>query len=293
MLLFYIFNLFSYLFYEQCLIFSFVLSCCFLLYKNKKLIFIPVINAILTAVYYILFSHKGAFGKRNEIGFKIIPGIKSNAEIFSNVFYKMLANTNFIFLFVPICIAFYFVFKSFVCHSKPSNKRGIILSVLIFILPYAPFVFLKNSYISLRNVIFALIAVGLLLDNIKISKNISLALFSLLLSVFLLSSANEVMQYKKVYQIDKAICENIINSKLINEDKTYYLVGAKPLYADISACFNEHIHNVTQSDWALTGAIRAYSKNLNIKKVIPIQNEAEMKNDYEKIYIDEKLNIFK
>lgn len=291
--LFYVFNLFSYLFYEQCLIFSFVLSVFFLVYKNKRLVLIPVLNLILTAVYYVLFSGKGAFSNRNELGFKLLPIIYSNIKIFSEVFYKMIVNAKFILLFIPLCIAFYFVFKRFNCNKKVNTRKSIFLAVLIFLLPYAPFVFLKNSYISLRNVIFALIATGMILDNINIPKKISHITFCLILSVFLLSSANEVMQYKKVHEIDKTICENIINSKLIQDNKTYYLVGAKPLYTDISVYFNEHIHNVTQSNWALTGALRAYSKNLNIKNVIPVQYEYEAKNNFEKIYIDEKLNISK
>lgn len=292
-LLFFIFNLISYLFYEQCLIFSFCTAVYFIFFKNRKLLIIPVLNAVITGVYYILFSNKGAFAQRSEFGFKIIPLIKSNIKIFFDVLPKMIIKTEFILWAIPIGILFYLFFRK-VSFSKTSNtKRGIVFALLILFLPYLPFLILKNSYVSLRNIVFALGAIGILLDNIKIPQKTSLIIFCLLLSIFSLSSANEVMQYKKVYEIDKTICKNIIKSGLIKDNKNYYLVGAKPLYADISVYFNEHIHNVTQSNWALTGALRAYSKNLNIKNIIPIPDESYEDENFEKIYIDENLNISK
>lgn len=73
----------------------------------------------------------------------------------------------------------------------------------------------------------------------------------------------------------------------------YYLIGAKRMYNNINAPFAEHILNVTQADWSLTGAVRAYSHNKNIKRIIPIENESLATQNYEKIYIDGNLEIKK
>lgn len=290
---FWFFNLLSYLFYEQALIFSFVTTVFFLVFKNKKLVVIPISNLILTGAYYIICAPFDRFSARAEIGFKIFPHIKSLAEIFFSVLPKMIFKSKYLILSIIIFAVSVFVLHKFLKKNQNKSFSGIICALLIFVCPFAPYFILKNSYLSMRSTFFAVTALGIFLDNITLSKRTANTVSALVLSLFLASSASEFFEYKSVYETDKTICENIINSHLIEDNKTYYLIGAKRMYNNINAPFAEHILNVTQADWSLTGAVRAYSHNKNIKRIIPIEKESLATQNYEKIYIDGNLEIKK
>lgn len=290
---FWFFNLLSYLFYEQALIFSCVTTVFFLFFKNKKLTAIPISNLILTGGYYIICAPFDRFSARAEIGFKIFPHIKSLAEIFFSVLPKMIFKSKYLVLSIIVFIVLIFILYKFCNTCQRKSFYGIIYAMLVFVCPFAPYFILKNSYLSLRSTFFAVTALGIFLDNITLSKRTANTVSALVLSLFLAGSASEFFEYKSVYETDKTICENIINSHLIEDNKTYYLIGAKRMYNNINAPFAEHILNVTQADWSLTGAVRAYSHNKNIKRIIPIENESLATQNYEKIYIDGNLEIKK
>lgn len=290
---FWFFNLLSYLFYEQTLIFSFVTTVFFLFFKNKKLTAIPILNIVLTGGYYIICAPFDRFSARAEIGFKIFPHIKSLAEIFFSVLPKMIFKSKYLVLSIIVFIVLIFILYKFCNTCQRKSFYGIIYAMLVFVCPFAPYFILKNSYLSLRSTFFAVTALGIFLDNITLSKRTANTVSALVLSLFLAGSASEFFEYKSVYETDKTICENIINSHLIEDNKTYYLIGAKRMYNNINAPFAEHILNVTQADWSLTGAVRAYSHNKNIKRIIPIEKESLATQNYEKIYIDGNLEIKK
>ena len=290
---FWFFNLLSYLFYEQALIFSCVTTVFFLFFKNKKLTAIPILNIVLTGGYYIICAPFDRFSARAEIGFKIFPHIKSLAEIFFSVLPKMIFKSKYLILSIIIFAVSVFVLHKFRKKNQNKSFSGIICALLVFVCPFAPYFILKNSYLSLRSTFFAVTALGIFLDNITLSKRTANTVSALVLSLFLAGSASEFFEYKSVYETDKTICENIINSHLIEDNKTYYLIGAKRMYNNINAPFAEHILNVTQADWSLTGAVRAYSHNKNIKRIIPIEKESLATQNYEKIYIDGNLEIKK
>lgn len=290
---FWFFNLLSYLFYEQALIFSCVTTVFFLFFKNKKLTAIPILNIVLTGGYYIICAPFDRFSARAEIGFKIFPHIKSLAEIFFSVLPKMIFKSKYLVLSIIVFIVLIFILYKFCNTCQRKSFYGIIYAMLVFVCLFAPYFILKNSYLSLRSTFFAVTALGIFLDNITLSKRTANTVSALVLSLFLAGSASEFFEYKSVYETDKTICENIINSHLIEDNKTYYLIGAKRMYNNINAPFAEHILNVTQADWSLTGAVRAYSHNKNIKRIIPIENESLATQNYEKIYIDGNLEIKK
>lgn len=290
---FWFFNLFSYLFYEQALVFSFVTTVFFLIFKNKKLIVIPISNLILTGAYYIICAPFDRFSDRSKIGIKIFPHIKSLAEIFFSILPKMIFKSKYLVLSIIVFIVLIFILYKFCNTCRRKSFYGIIYAMLVFVCPLLPYFILKNSYLSLRSTFFSVTALGIFLDNITLSKRTANTVSALVLSLFVVGSASEFFEYKSVCETDKTICENIVNSHLIEDNKTYYLIGAKRMYNNINAPFAEHILNVTQADWSLTGAVRAYSHNKNIKRIIPIENESLAVQNYEKIYIDGNLEIKK
>ena len=290
---FWFFNFLSYLFYEQALIFSFVSAVFFLFFKNKKLIFIPFSNLIPTVGYYIIAAPSDRFSERGKIGIKFFPHIKSLAEIFFSVLPKMIFKSEYLIFAVILFVISMFVLYKFLTFNSSAQNRGIIFAAVVFVLPFAPYFILKNSYLSLRSVFFAVMSIGIFSDNIRISKRTAAALISLLISLFAVGSASEFFQYKAVCETDRTICRNLVNSGFIEDNKTYYLVGAKKMYIDINAPFAEHILNVTQSDWSLTGAVRFFAQNKNIRRIIPVSSESECTQNCEKIYIDDNLKIKK
>ena len=81
--------------------------------------------------------------------------------------------------------------------------------------------------------------------------------------IFSISSVSELADYKTTYEVDTDVVKSIAALKeqhpskskiaILNLDATYVEDG--------NFTFHEHVTGVTESSWALTGAVRCYNNN--------------------------------
>lgn len=273
------FNLISYGFYEQSMIFSFILAIFFCFKTSKKYSLIPLINALVIAIYYLVFSRFGQFASRGELHFSLRNILRFYHLIEYTDLSTILNFKNILFIVLSLIVS-----ALLLLFGKKSsfNKEKLFLGILIVILPFVPYLFL-NASPALRNTVICAIGFGLIFDCIKQTKLHTIAVF-LTCAIFFNAQLNMLANQKIVYETDSIILKNL--SPYIEENKSYYLIGAKEKYNDF------YNLNITSADWALTGAMRSYLSNKNIKLIVPIEDEKEAVNkDFEKLYIDKNFKI--
>jgi len=84
-------------------------------------------------------------------------------------------------------------------------------------------------------------------------------------------NVSEIDDYKRASLIDEDIAKQItshLDEDILNGHKKIIFFNGSSTYIEQNSYHHDHIHNVTTSDWALTGAVRAVSENLKIKQII-------------------------
>lgn len=278
----------SYGFYEQtlCLSFAVFVTFIFMMTKTDKKtkfysLIIPFLCAVLFIVYYIIFSDMGGLSGREEISFsmsQILGTAKrifriftiQNLELTANGFVrgiKLLKKTPlYLVMIFSASIMFLFLPRE---RYKGSSKK-LILSVVILISSYFPYFIISESYPEFRSMYSLVFALGLVLDCIGDKYRIKEILCAVLAFVFITANVSEIHDYKSVYDKDQEILYEISNSVNSTDNDQIYVTGAKEYYTMVNSCLGAHISNVTSSSWALTGAVRSHTQNVDINKLIPI-----------------------
>lgn len=292
--LFAFFNIVSYCFYEQTMIFSVIFNSfiVFMLSKHndksaknahldRRLYSIIFANALIVALYYIAFSKCGKFASRNEIHFSLKSIFK-----FYNLIRCLDAHTYFKVSNIGLILAIIVPSLIICMHGKSQSfsHEKLYLGIALIVLPMAPYFFLGDLP-YLRNTVVFSIGAGLLFDSIpqgffKKSLSFLLCLF------FINAQINMLSNQKRTFEEDTKIMENL--APFISENSTYYLCGAKEKYHGF------YNLNITSSDWALTGAMRFYKNSAEIKYITPISSLNDAKDENrEIIFISDGLKISK
>ncbi len=271
---YFILSLASMGFYEQMSLFSFIINLffCIKLKKNPELI-ICIINALLFVVYYFLFKNNGIFNDRGSLGgfnfVLLINDIKTALGTGLKCIIKS-PNSGFpafkTFLVALLCLLCIRTEKDRFCPLK------FFVGICVFIICFVPFLLLKNYFITFRSIFLAFIGIAMILDFLGDIWRLKYP-FTVLICVFMVFGwSNEIKDYKKVYEADRKIIEGISNNlsqaQKQADDFTLGILGAKKCYVPLKVLYGEHILNVTSSDWALTGALRAEFENVKFKYVI-------------------------
>lgn len=149
---------------------------------------------------------------------------------------------------------------------------GIILAAA----PLAPHVVKANPWFSLRGTVCSLPGIALCVQTVvmyassrikarvgakKALRIVSSAAGALFVAVCFLAAASELDDYRLTYKQDTAVMAAISEAiALESAAGRIALVGVEPNYlAEQNFYYHEHIHGVTESDWALSGALYAYS----------------------------------
>lgn len=255
MLPFYLLFVISLLFYEQCAVFSFMLAAsAALCTKRGKLLYPLFLTGCLYVSYYLAFAGGGSFGERMSFGFTP-QCIKT--------FSKMLTLWNW--LEIPGAAFFAAVLLcSALCltdSGKPSAK-GVIIGVIYAIGGILPFIFLKNPTIGFRSLFIPLIGLSLAFDSI-FGQRIRRILTPVLTAVFILSSAADLNAYRINYYADMKIIKSTAAGASAER--------LPPRNIRTRKDFAQFILGAGFSDWALTGAVRAYTGKYDMPyiKIIP------------------------
>jgi hypothetical protein len=331
LLLFTIVNLISFCYYEQVTVLSFVCTVLLIFFNrrrvnNKVTFFVPFINITIIGGYYKLFSTVGNVSQRgqvvNENYFShMIEGFDKITDVWGQVHIPLLINglkrgieilTNgYAIIYFIIIILFSILLaqrlKRLNNHIFAEEKIILlIIGIILFWVPYIPILLMDNIWICNRNVFTSFIGLGFAIEAIISlipENNIWYTLkkigITIIVSAFLIINVSELNDYKSISENDKIISEGIINNiddkEFFNGSKKVILFNTKNYYSEQNSFFHDHILNITSSDWALTGGVRAETQNMNIKYLTPIKNGEEIYEFYDAVLlgIEDNLNIEK
>lgn len=141
---------------------------------------------------------------------------------------------------------------------------AIAFSVIIGFIPLLVFFVQRNVWISLRAAIICLPGIALFADTILCmlsrKRSVAAALASCMILWFGIASVSEMKDYRDTYKYDNAIVTAMLRDIPYEENQKLKigLLNLESNYlTDQNYSYHEHIHGVTESTWALTGAYTA------------------------------------
>ena len=293
--LFAVFQLLAFSVYEQIFIVSFlvtvIFAAIFAIRKNKRA-YIALISLPNAAIYFIFtsfFGADGALSKRmdivspftkyfwttqleyasRQIGAAFVKGgFLTLVKGFWRGVGLIFSEHNYIYLIAAIllCAAFLILAKNAENSEISSEIRPwitVVIALSLAIAPAAALLFVGNTWFSLRGTVPSMVGAALLFDVIlrcilKSRHTAYVSVSAAFALIFIIAGASETYDYQKSYKAD-TVCINALedivktggNSRIgiINMNATH-LSGQNYFY-------HEHITGVTESEWALRGALVA------------------------------------
>lgn len=175
------------------------------------------------------------------------------------------------------------------------RKRGLaafVCGALLAAAPVVPFFFIGNPWLSIRSTVMSFAGIALMAESLLILvqaltgqkggvlRPIAAAAAVI---VFLTGSVAELHDYRMTTENDVAIVRKISSATQdVAPGTRIAILNLNPSYlAEQSYFYHEHIHGVTESKWALTGALRAVSNSGSVPSVTPIASTMHVYWDYD------------
>ncbi len=272
--------------------------------KNSLIGLISIVNVFIYFIFTIKFADKGMYTARMELALpntpyyykvflpEILKQIKSafiegGLFILMKGFYRgaklIIIDFNWLY-FIGILFIAYFYFlisKTSIEHNKTQTSSfriilPFITGITLASAPITPFLFLSNPWFSLRSTVSSFAGIALILDSflrliIKNKKIVLHTITAVFIFVCCVSSVSEIHDYKKTYEYDTLVI-NVIKQEI--EGKTDLgnigIINLNASYLeDCNYYFHEHIHGITESNWALFGGLASISSEI-YGNVIPL-----------------------
>ncbi|MDD4772347.1 MAG: hypothetical protein PHZ09_01915 [Eubacteriales bacterium] len=155
---------------------------------------------------------------------------------------------------------------------------AIISGILLTAAPVAPFFIIGNPWFSLRSAVCSFSGIALILDAlirfIFKNKNIAGIITASFVCICCVSSVSELHDYKATYEYDQLVAGIILDE--INDKPNLGRTGILNLNASYldeqNFYWHEHIHGVTENDWALFGALVSISAPFN-GEIVPLATD--------------------
>lgn len=305
---FWFFQLVSFGFYEQVIAMGFASSLIMIIWKRKLLprwwyAALPVLNVVIIGSYYVLFKDHGNAEERghmvagNEfwghVGYVFHQfydiSVFTHAQYYTRglqqAFTLLFAEKSYSYFLAIMFISIlcgWFAFKT-ASHaiSIKAALGKVIVGLLLSIFPLGPFFLIGDTGLALRNVFPSMIGFAIAIDGLfdLLGKRVVIRyvyglLAGLLAFLFMTIGVNDISDYKKVSEVDRMVAANIV--MVGNQEHKFtgqypvYVFGAESHLVPVSVPFLNHIKNVTDSDWALTGTVRTVGQNKNYPDVTPV-----------------------
>ena len=149
--------------------------------------------------------------------------------------------------------------------------------MVLFAAPLAPNLLVSTVWLPYRAVFISFLGLALMAEPLfKLifrKNNIAGIACGLILFVFLFANVNEYDTYKRVSEYDTCVAQNIseqLDSDVMSGKKNAVVIlerGTDIYQVDF---YKDHVKSVLEADWSLTGAVRAVTKNMKIKKITPV-----------------------
>lgn len=163
----------------------------------------------------------------------------------------------------------------FACVSVRRHKEGrgkplvpLGIGILLILAPLAPFFIIENPWFSLRGTVMSFAGIALVADVvirwITGNKKYAVAVLgSFAACVFCICSVSEIADYRANYEADTRVVSTIATiAPEYHGGGKVAILNVEPSYvSELNCYYHEHITGVTESSWALTGAVRCYNEN--------------------------------
>lgn len=300
---YWLFQLISFGFYEQILVFSAAVSIllAFLNLKRLKYALLSLVSLLNTGIYFMfvsLFANSAVYGERTKIVLpvskyyfteflpEVLSQVKSsvfgaalNISIngFINGIKQIVNDKAYIYLlFVAVLIFAFTVIRTNNGKCKREYKSKpwyfqLIIGLILTIAPLAPYFVADNIWVSIRAAFLPYIGIALILELIfdavfgkcKSRKIIYTTVCSIAIAVCLIASVSELYDYKETTEYDSNVVEEL--GKTLGPEQEALDVCVLNLNSTDAYYKNyqwhEHIHGITESEWALYGAYKSYFYN--------------------------------
>lgn len=161
----------------------------------------------------------------------------------------------------------FFGYYSAKAHPLKRSKYIVPLGIglLLFLAPLVPFFIIENPWFSFRGTVTSFVGIALVIDCVIrfITKNGRIAiavLGSFFACVFCVCAVSEIADYRSTYEADQRVVSAVAALDLeYPEGGKIAILNVDPSYvSELNSHYHEHIIGVTESSWALTGAVRCY-----------------------------------
>ncbi len=311
--LFALFQLISCGFYESVSVFSVTASVLLFIVafwqdRKKSFLFVPIISGVnisLMFFYYRVFANLGQMGSRaSGMTLSALPAnclelVRQLCEIFALFFdaivlgslsgIKLLWSKGFwgILLFfvislVSLCMLFFSKRK-----EKQSRKKSLcllIFGVILFFAPLAPNAMAEYPWLTNRSMFTSIVGMALILEPLfSLIKNRTAraAILCTIAFLFMTATVNEYDVYKRTNALDSQLLDQVISQMdedAKNGERKVCVLLEKEVKVPQNAFYKDHVKSVFDSDWALTGGIRARMESTKVKYVCPILPGQEIKD---------------
>ncbi len=294
-------TLLSFSFYESVMVFSAFLQFIVIIgfVKNTKgriaYLITPVMLGILMLVYYKLAQNIGAMGSRTS-AFNlstVIPNIKELFVQFIEIIVGGGIKTTlggakeglYLAIYSPIpaiaiivvsaCCGYFGAKAPLMAKAKYCIPIGLGFTFL----PLVPNLLTDTVWLTYRSIVpslFGLVIIsasilGILLKNSRVR---GIVIF-VMVFIFMLGNLSELNTYKNVYEKDDVLVSEIarqLDDDVLSGNKETIVVFSEAFLKPVPqvSYYKDHVKSVCDSDWALTGAVRAKTRNINIKMITPV-----------------------
>lgn len=184
-------------------------------------------------------------------------------------------------------VALYLIFSGTIAAASGTSRNAygsdsdagaessifpLLFGLILAAAPLAPHVIKANPWFSLRGTVTSFPGLGLclmalgspVLRRAKQSRafyRAAAGASAAFVALCFFAAASELEDYRLTYENDQAVMAAIAEAiDLVSIKGRVALLGVMPNYLpDQNYYYHEHIHGVTESDWALSGALYAYS----------------------------------
>jgi hypothetical protein len=306
LILFFVFHLLSFSYYETVVILGFVGALLVVLPNIRKregkiLGAVTILNTYIIAIYYNLFSDQGQLLTRGEwvesanwgdylkTGVHIFKMLgQSDLHFYAKGFIRGLdvirKDGEWLFLMLVLLLGVCVIFasrKTFIDRRISQNVKKIALGSILFLAPFVLFFVIRFDWISFRNAFTSFIGLGLILEGLfdlgtrnlflRRTKDLMLGILAV---VFVLVNVSEITDFKNTSLMDALIAERVIEAAegtgVLQGETEALIFHAKNSYVDLNKEYNEHIAAITSSDWLMTGAIRGIYGSVEVGMITPV-----------------------
>lgn len=320
-------TLLSFGFYESVLVFSLILQSFVIIkrvlkYRSKRPLrhfIIPFSLAFLMAMYYMIASKVFLLGGRAAASSISGVGPRVGSLVYQ-FFYTTSAGffrTTIIGFWDGLCYIFSSPWRacillplilavSVLCaiYSKKHKIRGRINSCVpvglaMIFLPLLPHLLVPDVWLTYRSIFLCIpgfcVAFAPLGQKLLKKHIVRQILVFSLVFLFSVGCVNEVKTYKAVSETDAVITQNVadvLSEEVKNGETSAILVLPHEIIIPQTSYYKDHVKSITSSDWALTGAVRAKTKNNAIPYITPVYSlDGIDTTGMQVLYMDETYQI--